>query len=445
MKVLLVKCHRKTVFSMLEPIVTEPLELEYLSGLLGKLKIEHKIYDSLIEGGSFEKIFEAYKPEVLVLSGYITAVDKIISYSQYAKSRYANVKVVVGGVHAEINYQDFFVNTVDFIVHSDGINTLEKLLTIRFTKEKDLEIEGIAFYDGEKWQVNSKIETSPENVPLPDRSYFEKHKMRTKYMHYHPIALVRTALSCPHNCNFCYCKLLNKGTYAARSIESVVEEIRGIDSEYIWIVDDTFLLDRERVLDFIAQIKRKNIDKKYIAYSRVDFIVNNEDIISKLADIGFIELIIGMEAVDDQRLEEFNKHCLANENIKAAEILAKRGIRLTGLFIVGIDFTLKDFRSLSGWIKKMRLESYAVSIFTPLKGTEVYQKHKNQIQITDHSKYDFLHLTLKPSQMSAAFFYLNFYLLYLGQFFRSRYVRGYIINYIFKSLKSMLGFGGKYE
>lgn len=445
MKVLLVKCHKRTVFSLFEPIVTEPLELEYLSGLLGKLEIEHKIYDPLIEGGSFEKIFEAYKPEVLVLSGYITSVDTIISYSQFAKSRYANVKVVVGGVHAEINYQDFYVDTIDFIVHSDGINTLEKLLTIDFTKEKALEIEGIAFYDGDKWRVNSKSETPIENLPLPDRSYFKKYKTRTKYMNYYPIALVRTALSCPHNCNFCYCKLLNGGIYATKSIQSVVDEIKVINSEFVWIVDDTFLLDRERVLGFIDQIRSEKIEKKFIAYSRVDFIANNEDIISKLADIGFIELIVGMEAVDDQKLEGFNKQYSANENLKAAEILAKSGIRLTGLFIVGIGFTLKDFRNLSSWIKKMRLDSYAVSIFTPLLGTEVYPKYQNQIQTTDYSKYDFLHLTLKPSQMSAAFFYLNFYRLYLGQFFRSRYIRGYMSNLIFKSFKRMLRFGGKHE
>lgn len=441
MKVLLVKCHKRTIFSMFEPIVTEPLELEYLSGLLGKLEIEHKIYDPLMEGGSFAKIFEAYKPEVLLLTGYITAVDTIISYSQFAKNRYTNVKVVVGGVHAEINYQDFFVDTVDFIVHSDGINTLEKLLTIGFTKEKALEIEGIAFYDGDKWQVNSKIETQIENLPLPDRSYFEKYKKRTKYMNYHPVALVRTALACPHNCNFCYCKLLNGGNYAARSIQSVVDEIKGINSEYIWIIDDTFFLDRERLLGFIDQIRREKIYKKFIAYSRVDFIVNNEDIISKLADIGFIELIVGMEAVDDQKLEGFNKQYSANENLKAAEILAKSGIRLTGLFIVGIDFTLKDFRNLSSWIKKMRLDSYAISIFTPLKGTEVYQKYEHQIQTSDHSKYDFLHLILKPSHMSAIRFYLNFYLLYLGQFFRSKHVRSFILI----SLKNMLGLGGKHE
>ncbi|MDW7674377.1 MAG: radical SAM protein [Bacillota bacterium] len=433
MKVLLVKCHKKTIFSMLEPIVTEPLELEYLSGSLTKMEIQHKIYDPLIEGGSFVKVFNAYSPDVLVLTGYITAVDTIISYSKYAKNRDANIKVVVGGVHAEVNFEDFFVDTVDFIVHSDGINTFEKILQSHFAIEKAAAINGIAFYNGDKWQVNSKSVTFLENMPMPNRNYFEQYKSRTKYMHYNPIAIVKTALSCPFQCNFCYCRLLNMGTYAARSIESVVEEIKGINAEYIWIVDDSFLIDRERVLHFIAEIKRERIEKKYIAYSRVDFIVNNEDIINRLAEVGFIELIIGMEAVEDQRLEKLNKHCSSDDNMKAAEILGKYDIGLTALFIVGIDFTLQDFKSLRNSIEKMRLTCFTVSIFTPLKGTEVYQIYENQIKTKDYSKYDFLHLTIKPSQMHTTFFYLQFYLLYVRQFFISSYVR----SFVYKSLKSM--------
>ena len=449
MKVLLVKCHKKTIFSMLEPIVTEPLELEYLSGLLERMAIQHRIYDPLLEGGTFAEVFQAYEPDILVLSGYITAVDTVISFAQYAQyadnaqNRVAKLKVVVGGVHAEINYEDFFVDGVDFIVHSDGINTFEKLVNSHFELEKARAIKGIAYHDGNKWQVNEKSETVLENMPLPNRSYFEKYQSRTKYLHYSPVAIVKSALGCPHKCNFCYCRLLNLGNYSIRSIEAVVEEIKGIKAEYIWIVDDSFLLDRERVLNFINEVERQGIVKKFIAYSRVDFIAKNEDLIKKLADIGFVELIVGMEAVEDQRLEEFNKHCSFDENKLAAAVLKENGIRLTALFIVGIDFTLKDFRRLSSRIKQMNLECYTFSIFTPLKGTEVYQAYENQINTRDYAKYDFLHLTLKPSKMNVAFFYLNFYLLYVEQFLRSRYIRSFITTEFLRLLKSIFKAGGK--
>lgn len=441
MKILLVKCHKKTIYSWIEPIVTEPLELEYLSALLEKLQLQHRVYDPLLEKSDFEEIFLAYEPDVLLLSGYITAVDRMIDYSKYAKSKNPNVKVVIGGVHAEINYIDFFVNTIDVIVHSDGVKALEDLLETKFDAEKLRKIHGIAFQEASKWWVNNKVNTCVEKILLPNRCYFGKYKNRTKYLNYSPIAIIKTALSCPFNCNFCYCKLLNSGTYATRTIDSVVEEIQGIDSKYIWIVDDSFLIDRSRVLEFINKIEKQKINKKFIAYSRVDFIANNEDIIEKLKNIGFIELIVGMEAVEDEKLNNFNKSCSSDENKRTVEILKSNNIRLTALFIVGIDFTIKDFKKMRRWIREMKLESYTVSIYTPIKGTEHYTTYEGQIQTKDWGKWDFLHLVIEPLHMSKALFYFQFYLIYVEQFFRSKYIRSFIL----KNLKNRIRFGGHNE
>lgn len=438
MKILLVKCHKKTLFTIFEPIVTEPLELEYLSGLLTGMEINHRIFNSLMEGSTFEKAIEEYHPDVLVITGYITAVETMISFSQYAKDMDRNMKVIVGGVHAEINYEDFFVDTIDFIVHSDPIHTFEKLITYHFCKVKNNSIPGIAFYNGKEWQVNSRSVTNFKEISFPNRSYFEKYKHKTKYMQYSPIAIIKTALSCPFQCNFCYCRLLNMGIYSGRTIQSVLEEIRTIDAEYIWIVDDTFLLDRERIIDFIHEIKKHKLHKKFIAYSRVDFVANNEDIIRELAEIGFIELIIGMEAIEDQKLEMLNKQSSSDENVQVVEILRRYGIRLTALFIVAIDFTLKDFWRLRKWIRTIDLDCYAVSIFTPLKGTALYKTYEKQIIDNKYASNDFLHLTIKPTKTPTIIFYLLFYLLYVEQFFRNRYVRGTMM----KTLRKFIT-GGK--
>ncbi len=441
MKVLLVKCHKKTLFSKLEPIVTEPLELEYLSTLLTELKIQHKIYDPLLEGNNFKKVISNYLPDVLILTGYITAVGEIIRFSQYTKEKYPTVKVIVGGVHAEVNFEDFFVDTIDYIVHSDGINTLKELIKSEFSLNKVVEIRGIAFNDGGQWRVNEKIATCIEKIPLPDRSYFIKYKNRTKYMNYSPMAIVKTALSCPFNCHFCYCKQLNMGQYATRSIESVVEEISEIDSPYIWIVDDSFLIDRQRILEFINEIKRKEVNKKFVAYSRVDFIANNEDLIGELAGIGLIELIVGMEAVEDDLLKDFNKNSSIHENTKTVEVLKRNGILLTALFITGIDFTTKDFKKMRRWIREMGLKSYTASIFTPIKGTALYNEYENKITTKDFSKFDFLNLTLPPVHMSNLHYYFQFYMIYIEQFFRSKYIRGFVIN----QLKNIFKFGGQHD
>lgn len=441
MKVLLAKCHKRTIYSRIEPIVTEPLELEYLAAVLDDLKIEYKIYDSLLEATSFEETFQVYEPDVLVLSGYITAVDRIIKWSRFAKENRKKAKVLVGGVHAEVNYMDFFVDTIDMVVHCDGIDTFRKILKSKFEDKKLKQLKGIAFKGKEGWIVNNKAEACIGDIPLPNRSYFEKHKGKSKYLNYSPVAIVKTALSCPYSCSFCYCKLLNNKTYAERPIKAVVDEISKISCEYIWIVDDSFLISKERTLEFIAEVKKQGIDKKFIVYSRVDFIANNEDIIAELAQIGFIEIIVGLEAVEDDILEDFNKSTTAWENVKAVDNLRKYGIQLTALFIVGIDFKLRDFKKMRSWIRKMKLNSYTVSIFTPMKGTEIYREYESKIITKDYSKWDFLHLVMKPIHMNPLFFYFQFYLIYVEEFFRSKYIRGYIL----RAWKNILKTGGPNE
>lgn len=66
----------------------------------------------------------------------------------------------------------------------------------------------------------------------------------------------------------------------------MIQEIGSIDAEYFWIVDDVLFLKEEDANIFIDEIKKLNIDKKYIVYLRADFIVKNKDLMIELKDIG---------------------------------------------------------------------------------------------------------------------------------------------------------------
>ena len=195
----------------------------------------------------------------------------------------------------------------------------------------------------------------------------------------------------------------------------MVEEIAEIEAPYIWIIDDTFLIERQMIIQFIMALEARGIKKKFIAYSRVDFIVKNKDLIQRLADVGFVELIVGMEAIEDRILDNFNKTCSAQDNFKAVEILRQAGINLTGLFIADIDFSLGIFAIFVRGLENGLKELYRLH-FYPVKGTQLYEQYKDQLETTDPSKWDFLHLTLKPVHMSKYAFYLHFYLIYIEQF-----------------------------
>ncbi|MBV1756667.1 MAG: cobalamin-dependent protein [Dethiosulfatibacter sp.] len=438
MRILLVKCHKKTIYSYLQPIVCEPLELEYISTVLNEKQIDHTILDYLLDGKNFKEDFERYNPDILMLSGYITAVETILSYSDYAKDRNPKVKIIVGGSHAEINYEDFFSPNIDIVVHQSGLSVIDELLTalndcdIDYKLLKD--VNGIAYQINQIWYVNETSIMESYDMPLPDRSFFKRYKSKTRYMLYPEVAIIKTSISCPYQCEFCYCRKINQGIYLTRKISDIIQEIQQIDTEYVWIVDDTFLIDPIKAKAFVESIKTHGISKKFIAYSRVDFIVKHPDIIKEIKDIGFVELIVGIEDINNSKLESYHKGTNEDFNDKAIQVLKENGIRLTALFIAGIDFRGEDFRNMRQWIRSKAIDSYTVSIFTPMKGTDLYNLYKKEITTKDFSRFDFLHLVMKPVHMSRLKFYICFYSLYVDQIFRSGYVRKFLLNLWFGRL-----------
>jgi radical SAM superfamily enzyme YgiQ (UPF0313 family) len=416
----------------MNPIVTEPLELEYLAAALGQAGIASRIFDPWLEDEPWQKVLVDYRPEVLALSCYITGVPATLKLAEAAKKILPTVRVIVGGVHAAINPADFFNPAVDIVVHSGGGATLSQLLvgaehpgehgdgsSVRLDSSRTEEpspcsgspapaVAGIAYQLQGQWVLQPGQPQDPDSFPQADRAYGRAYQRKTRYLEYSPMALLQTALSCPHQCNYCYCRLLNHGEYRPRDIAQVVEEMAALEAEYVWLVDDTFLLERARVQAFIDLLRRQRLPKKIIAYSRTDFICQNADLMASLAEVGLVELIVGMESIAADQMEAWGKSGGSQVNQAVIEILAAAGIRLTALFMVHPDYSREDFRRLAAWLHHYRPATYTVAIFTPLPGTQAYEEYQARITDFDLRRRDFLHLVIAPSQMTRLEFYARF-------------------------------------
>lgn len=420
MHVLLIKCHARTWMTRLKPIVTEPLELEMLAGVLNGFKNEgvtYRLFDPMLEGGKTEKLLKREKPDLVLLSGYITAVSEILRIAGCVKMRYPESLVWVGGVHAEGSPQDFYSQNVDAVFFSDALEALRSLFEQKFQNGHQFSdgypiTRGIAWKQGGTWIQNARTAASAAALPIPDRRYFEAHVLKTRYITEKPVALVKTALSCPHPCDFCYCRGLNEGVYEERPLEKVVEELREINADTIWIVDDCFLTTRARAEAWILaleQLALQGIRKRLIAYARADALVKFADLVPRLKDVGFKEWIVGMEAVEDMQLLRMGKALQEEDNAQAAAVLKEAGVTLTALFLVTPDDSAEDFKRLRRWIQGHNIRRYTVSILTPLKGTSLYELYQPRLTELRFLKYDFLHLVMKPTKMSTLGFYIRFW------------------------------------
>ena len=432
MIVFLEKVREKTIFSFFEPIVTEPLELMYIKTIL----IEEKITSYIIDDKFKLDKPKGAIPNLVILTGYNVAENLIISKAKAYKNKYPTVKIMVSGVHAQLNREVFRTKGIDYVYFSQSLETFRTFIKTAIDLEIDYEEEnnkyisnkrtnnkedksnyfrkGVDIYDKltDSWQLGQDdVLIKSENIS-PDRLVFNDIKSQTRYIDKTQVALVKSSHGCPYSCSFCYCRLLNNGIYLKPDYKRLISEINEIDSRYIWVIDDSFFIAREDALDFINNAKNEYLNKSLIIYLRADFIVENEDLMSELKSWGIDEVIVGFESEDESMLSEYNKGQTANIYEKAVNILKKEAIELTALFIVDPAYEIKDFLRLYKYIKKLDLDLYTISIMTPLKGTLDYELRKHELIETDPRKFDFLHLVLK-SKLPKWLFYTLFYLCHL--------------------------------
>lgn len=436
----------RTKYNFVGIIENECLELEYISTLLKEKGNAVELYDGQVETKTAAKKIKECNPDVVYVCGRTRQENFMLEYCREAKLHNKDTVTIIGGLHAQLCYKRMYKEEVDYILTTFDIYKLLDIMEYHFRgKKTDLgSIAGICYKKENVWVENPLCAFDIKKLPLPDRSYFYEHPKNYRYLELEHAAWVRTAYSCPYRCNFCHRNRMNMGQYVCRDIKDVVEEIEQIQSDHIYIVDDDFLFDEDRLYEFIKYIRERKIIKKYICYGRADFIATHEELMAELKEIGLYYVLVGLEAINDTHLLAYNKISNMTHNQKCVEICNSLGIQIMGMFIVDLDYTAKDFKNLYQWIKKHNLKHVAISIFTPEMGMETYEMYKDKLITENPSHWDYLHVVAKPANMSVKRYYFYYYILLIKLFLKAKregvydfidygdYIRSFINN-IFKT------------
>lgn len=424
MNILLKKVRIKTLFSRFEPIKVEPLELCYLKTVADEMGNNSYIIDELFNNGiPTNEEGNPLSPDIIVLTGYNVAENEILKEAQNYKLEYPNVKIIIGGVHIQLNSSSFHKPYIDYVIHSQSLEVFKIIL--RICSGENLDVLGFDYIKNEQWIIGDKDIIFENEDIIPDRELFSNIRNQVYYLDKREVALIKGSVGCPYSCSYCYCKELNGGKYLNADYEKMVREMSSIDSKYFWIVDDVLLINNADALSFIDEVKKAKLDRKFIAYLRADFIIKHKDLIPELKEVGLNEVIIGFEAINEEELKNYNKTTSAVDYPKVISILKENDLDFTALFMVHPSYEIKDFINLSRFIKKHKIDIFTLSIFTPIKGTIGYEDEKNLIR-NDPKYFDFLHLVTK-SNLPKFIFYLLFYGLHL-RLLKSKRIWKYILR-----------------
>jgi radical SAM superfamily enzyme YgiQ (UPF0313 family) len=389
-------------------MIVEPLELEILATLIKK---DHdvRVIDMILEKETIDYFIKKFTPDVLCLTGYITHIPVIVEYCEIAKQISNKIATIAGGVHIEKFPADINHVSVDYRVVRNATKTFPQLIDF---------LNGKSNFPSGVLRVHDVFNEAilPEYdfyTPLPDRELTANYRRKYFYVFHNKVALIKTSFGCPYYCKFCFCRKITGDQYFARPLNEVMDELESINEKEIYIVDDNFLLDSDRIREFIRLLKERKIKKKYLVYGRADFISENPEIIKNFKEVGLRTVIVGLESFEDIELQGFNKLTDSNTNKQAMSVLNKHNVDCYAAVIISPSWSTDDFGKAGDIMIDLGIKFVNLQPLTPLKGTGLLVNDDNLIiKRTDYPKWDLAHVSIRPEKMSVEDFYRNILNLY---------------------------------
>ena len=221
--------------------------------------------------------------------------------------------------------------SIDFGVTREGEITL-----IELCQGLDYEkIKGLIFRKNDEVVYTGEREfiLDLDSIPFPKYEKFDLKKYITE-----EIAIL-TSRGCPYSCIYCPVKTAIGRKFRVRSPKNVVKEIQywyENGRRSFGIVDDNFMMIKERVLNICSEIENQSLTKLELRCPngiRAD--QYDHELLSKMKKIGFEYLAIGVEAGNNKILENIKKGEKIEVIKKAIEDACNLGYEVILFFLVG--------------------------------------------------------------------------------------------------------------
>jgi len=389
-------------------VLLEPLALEYIgAGVQNDHDVKIVDLRSPTEP-RLKEVMESFQPDIIGCGGVTIDINPIKEMLIEAKNISPNILTVVGGHHPTIKPQDLYEDYIDVIVAGEGVHPFRKVCEAYERKTSFENIENI-YYKANGKMVFTHKEEHPEldALPIPARN-LTAH-LRPQYHNYFlsrpiPFALARATLGCYFNCKFCaVTSMLGRKVYR-HSIDRIIEELQSIEEEYVYWVDDEFILDPEMAVLLAKEIEKAGIKKYHSFCARSDTILRSPQCIEEWAKIGLKEVLVGFETHREEELKKMRKGTTLSKNEEVIRIIHENNTFIRVNFIINQDYTVDDFQKLIDYVKKLDLDMTRISVWTPLPGTDLFETERPNLLTENYNLFDFYH-TVLPTKLPIKEFY----------------------------------------
>jgi len=389
----------------------EPLHLEMVAATVPEHDI--RVLDMRLDG-NLEAALKKFWPEMVAVTALTPEVYVAQSILQRVKSFSPEIFTVVGGHHATLLPQDFFVPQVDAVAIGQAELMFGQLVAAVADRRGLDAVPNIVWQNRDGVFVPNGLSSDRvdlANLTMPRRDLTEPYRNEYFFLFDKPDTSIATSRGCPFRCTFCSVHEFYHGAISQMPPQRVVAEMANIPTDHITIIDDNFLMNRRREDTIADLIRAEGIRTRFSMECRTDSIVRHPELVAKWVDIGLYAVLLGLEGGCDKTLKNVNKSCSIDTNDRAIEILHDLGVIIWGAFIVDPDWTDDDFQRLRDYVSANEITHTQFTVLTPLPGTQLYRDRRDDLLTDDYSCFDTLHAVL-PTRLPRERFYQNFADLY---------------------------------
>lgn len=318
---------------------------------------------------------------------------------------------VLGGVHATFMFRQVLSEApwIDVIVRGEGeeimVALAEAVRDGRWPADQR-KIKGLAFaVEGEIVATQAASTVKDLNGIDPDWSILDWEA----YI-YIPlgvkVAIPNLARGCPFTCSFCSQWKFWRD-YRVRDPKKVADEIERLVTDhgvgFFILADEEPTINKKKFVEFCQELIGRGLNHrvKWGINTRVTDIMRDKDLLKFYREAGLVHVSLGTEAAAQLKLDLFNKETKVEENKEAIRLLREADIFTEAQFIVGLDNetpeTLEETYRMA-WDWQPDLANW--SMYTPWPFTPLFQEIRDQVEVFDYSKYNFVTPIMKPAAMT---------------------------------------------
>ena len=219
---------------------------------------------------------------------------------------------------------------------------------------------------------------SLNRLPIPERSDYDHLSYQRFWMAKQEgftLASIMTSFGCPYNCDFCS-KPVFGNSLRRRSIDHIIEEIRDIHRwgyTGLWIGDDCFTFDMERVRAFCRRLIVEKLGTKWTCLSRADRMTAQD--VQLMREAGCQIVYFGLESGSNETLKLMNKKTTVEIAEQTVQLFSRSGIRTAGFFMVGYPGeTYETIETTFSWALSLPLDEISFTVPYPLPGAGLFDK-----------------------------------------------------------------------